>query len=57
MKPDFVLEQDGSESLVALNTPGDYVLVPRGIWHTAKVHSSSSLAFITPGEGTQCRSS
>ena len=40
---DFVLQQNGIESLVSLNTPGDYVLVPRGIWHTAKVHSSSSL--------------
>lgn len=52
---DFVLQQNGIESLVSLNTPGDYVLVPRGIWHTAKVHSSSSVLFITPGEETQCR--
>jgi hypothetical protein len=27
---DFVLQQNGIESLVSLNTPGDYVLVPRG---------------------------
>jgi mannose-6-phosphate isomerase-like protein (cupin superfamily) len=53
---DFVLQQNGIESLVSLNTPGDYVLVPHGIWHTAKVHSSSSLLFITPGEETQHRS-
>ncbi|QZZ19644.1 WxcM-like domain-containing protein [Leptothermofonsia sichuanensis E412] len=53
---DFVLQQNGIESLVSLNTPGDYILVPRGIWHTAKVHSSSSLLFITPGENTQHRS-
>lgn len=53
---DFVLEQDGGEKLVSLNAPGAYVLVPRGIWHTAKVHCSSSVLFITPGEGTQCRS-
>jgi mannose-6-phosphate isomerase-like protein (cupin superfamily) len=53
---DFVLQQNGIESLVSLNTPGDYVLVPRGIWHTATVHSSSSLLFITPGEKTQHRS-
>jgi uncharacterized cupin superfamily protein len=53
---DFILEQNGIERLVSLNVPGDYVLVPRGIWHTAKVHSSSSLLFITPGEETQHRS-
>ena len=52
---DFILEQNGIDRLVSLNAPGDYVLVPRGIWHTAKVHSSSSLLFITPGEETQCR--
>ncbi|KAM3095868.1 cupin domain-containing protein [Phormidesmis sp. 146-12] len=53
---DFILEQNGVESLVSLNDPGDYVLVPRGIWHTARVRSPSSLLFVTPGEGTQCRS-
>jgi mannose-6-phosphate isomerase-like protein (cupin superfamily) len=53
---DFVLEQDGGEEVVSLNTPGQYILVPRGVWHTAKVHTSSSVLFITPGEGTQSRS-
>ncbi|WNZ27847.1 hypothetical protein HJG54_34025 [Leptolyngbya sp. NK1-12] len=52
---DFILEQNGTKNSVSLNAPGDYVLVPRGIWHTAKVHSLSSLLFITPGEGTQHR--
>ena len=52
---DFVLEQDGSENLVSLKTPGEFVLVPRGIWHSAKVHTPSSVLFITPGEGTQHR--
>lgn len=53
---DFVLEQDGGEEVVSLNTPGQYILVPRGVWHTAKVHTPSSMLFITPGEGTQQRS-
>jgi mannose-6-phosphate isomerase-like protein (cupin superfamily) len=53
---DFVLEQDGSERIVSLNAPGDYILVPRGTWHTAKVYTQSSVLFITPGEGTQHRS-
>ena len=53
---DFVLEQDGSESIVSLNAPGDYILVPSETWHTAKVYTRSSVLFITPGEGTQHRS-
>jgi mannose-6-phosphate isomerase-like protein (cupin superfamily) len=52
----FVLEQDGGEEIVSLNTPGQYILVPRGVWHTAKIHTPSSILFITPGEGTQQRS-
>lgn len=53
---DFVLEQDGGENVVSLTAPGQYILVPPGIWHTAKVHTPSSVLFITPGEGTQQRS-
>lgn len=53
---DFILEQNGAEKTVSLNAPGDYVLVPWGAWHTAKVHTLSSVLFITPGEGTQHRS-
>jgi uncharacterized cupin superfamily protein len=53
---DFVLEQEGGERTVSLSTPGQYILVPRGVWHTAKVHTPSSVLFITPGEGTQSRS-
>lgn len=53
---DFVLEQPGGEKIVSLNSPGAYVLVPRGTWHTARVHTPSNVLFITPGEGTQCRS-
>jgi uncharacterized cupin superfamily protein len=51
---DFVLKQNGIENTVHLTAPGTYVLVPRGIWHTAKVHAPSSVLFITPAEGTQC---
>ncbi|HEY9625635.1 MAG TPA: hypothetical protein V6C78_35270 [Crinalium sp.] len=54
---DFILEQDGGEKTISLNSLGRYLLVPRGVWHTAKVHTSSSVLFITPGEGTQNRSS
>jgi len=35
--------------------PGDFVVVPRRVWHAAKVHRPSRLLFITPGEGTCTR--
>jgi mannose-6-phosphate isomerase-like protein (cupin superfamily) len=31
------------------------VLVPRGVWHTAKVFAPSRMFFVTRGEGTQHR--
>lgn len=52
---DLILEQGGIENKVQLSTSGSYVLVPRGVWHTAKVHTPSSMLFITPGEATQNR--
>ena len=52
---DLILEQDGVENTVQLSTSGSYVLVPRGTWHTARVHTPSSMLFITSSEGTQNR--
>jgi hypothetical protein len=51
----FLLEQDGGTRAVELGKPGSYVVVPRGAWHTAKVHAASHLLFITAGEGTRGR--
>ena len=31
------------------------VLVPRGVWHTAKVFAPSRMLFVTRGHGTQHR--
>jgi mannose-6-phosphate isomerase-like protein (cupin superfamily) len=52
---DFVLDQAGSRSTVALRRTGDFVLVPRAIWHMAKALEPSSMLFITPGRGTEHR--
>ena len=41
------------ESRVALDTPGQYVIVPKGIWHTANIADSAQMFFVTPGEGTE----
>lgn len=52
---DFILDLDGVEQVLSLDVPGTYVLVPRGTWHTARIHVPSSMLFVTPGEGTQHR--
>jgi mannose-6-phosphate isomerase-like protein (cupin superfamily) len=38
-----------------LDTPGEFVVVPRGSWHTTHVSEPTSMLFITPGEGTENR--
>lgn len=49
----FVLKLPGGHESITLDTPGSYIIVPKGIWHTAKINTRSKLLFITPGEGTQ----
>jgi mannose-6-phosphate isomerase-like protein (cupin superfamily) len=51
----FVLDRDGREELVELAASGDYVFVPRGTWHTARIGTPSRMLFITAGEGTRHR--
>lgn len=50
---DFVLWVDGKEEVVRINQPGSYVIVPQGVWHTARPHGPTSMLFVTPGEGTE----
>jgi len=50
---DLVLSNpDGSETVLRVSGQGDYVVVPKGVWHTARPHAPTSLLFMTPGEGT-----
>jgi uncharacterized cupin superfamily protein len=51
----FVLQQPQGEVAIGLMKPGEYVLVPKGTWHTAKVQEPCRMLFVTPGEGTQHR--
>lgn len=51
----MVLETAGGEQAVTLSSPGDYVIVPRDTWHTARVTGPCTLQFLTPGEGTEHR--
>lgn len=52
---EFVLELDGAERSVELSQPGQFLLVPRGVWHTVNVAQEGRALFITPGEGTEHR--
>lgn len=38
---------------VELKEQGEYVIVPKGTWHTAKTAKYSKLLFITPGQDTK----
>lgn len=45
---------DGAEHVVALH-PGQAVINPPGVWHTARVHEPGVGLFITPGRGTEVK--
>ena len=49
---DMILDTDEGEQRVRLNTPGSFVIVPKGTWHTAKAPAPTSMLFVTPGQGT-----
>ena len=50
---DLVLaSEDGTETVMRASTPGDYIIVPKATWHTARPHAPTSMLFFTPGEGT-----
>lgn len=45
---------DGDQT-VRLKKPGEFVIVPKGVWHTAKPLCRTTMLFVTPGEGTENR--
>jgi len=49
---DFLLHRDGAEQRIRVCEPGTYVVVPKGVWHTASPHRPTTMLFVTPGEGT-----
>jgi mannose-6-phosphate isomerase-like protein (cupin superfamily) len=48
------LEQPDGVHKVSLNGSGA-VVVPRGIWHTAKINAPSRMLHVTRGSGTEVR--
>lgn len=51
----LVLDEPGGERTVELRRAGEFALVPRGTWHTARVATPCRMLFVTPGEGTENR--
>lgn len=51
---DLIQEIDGEERVVPLG-PGQAVVNPPGVWHTARVREPGQALFITPGRGTEGR--
>jgi mannose-6-phosphate isomerase-like protein (cupin superfamily) len=51
---DLIQDIDGEHLKVAL-LPGQAMINPRGVWHTADVHEPGQGLFITPGLGTEHR--
>jgi mannose-6-phosphate isomerase-like protein (cupin superfamily) len=47
-------ERDGDTAVVEVG-PGEYVVNPPGVWHTADVIEPGNGLFITPGQGTTHR--
>lgn len=50
---DFVLWVEGAERVLRVDRPGDYIVVPRGVWHTARPLAPTNMLFVTPGQDTQ----
>jgi mannose-6-phosphate isomerase-like protein (cupin superfamily) len=49
---DLVQEIDGAERVIELH-PGEALINPANVWHTARVHEPGLDLFITPGDGTE----
>jgi hypothetical protein len=52
---DMTLERAGGNEVVRLDSPGSFVLIERGTWHTARSDGPARMLFITDGEGTDHR--
>lgn len=52
---DMILDTAEGERRVRLNTPGSFIIVPKGTWHTASVNAPTTMLFVTPGQGTENR--
>jgi mannose-6-phosphate isomerase-like protein (cupin superfamily) len=51
----FLLQEAHGVHTVELGNCGEYVVVRKGTWHTARTRGPCRILFVTPGEGTQHR--
>ncbi|MCH9694433.1 MAG: hypothetical protein K0U72_07985 [Gammaproteobacteria bacterium] len=49
---DVVAVTDGRDQSTLLRDAGEFVIVPKGVWHTARVRELARMLFITPGQET-----
>lgn len=52
---EMVLAIESGDETEQLSEAGHFVIVPKGVWHTAKISAPTQMIFITPGEGTENR--
>lgn len=52
-KVTLVLEREDSHVTADLDKAGEFVVVPKGTWHTARTRVPTTMLFVTPGEGTE----
>jgi mannose-6-phosphate isomerase-like protein (cupin superfamily) len=55
-RADMVFDEDGTHRVATLAGSGEFVIVPKGTWHTARIATPTSMLFITPGQGTENKS-
>jgi mannose-6-phosphate isomerase-like protein (cupin superfamily) len=55
-RADLILDRGGSHEVSALTQPGSFVIVPKGVWHTGRTSTPTSMLFVTPGQGTENKS-
>ena len=51
----MVLRGAEGDRKLTLARPGEFLRVPAGTWHTARIQQPTRMLFITPGEGTDNR--
>jgi mannose-6-phosphate isomerase-like protein (cupin superfamily) len=52
---ELLLELPSGTSRTRMSAPGEFVVVPRDTWHTARTDKECSMIFITHGPGTDHR--
>ncbi len=50
---DMILRTDKRDQSFRLSEPGEFVIVPKGTWHTGRVHYETQMIFVTPGQDTE----